>query len=163
MRNGTAIARAAVVLMVLAVGATVALPAGAAPGGCRDPLPLDPRALAAAMGWQSFQGASQFGPVCSASWETKSGETVSLLIYGPTSLQSMGIPSGSPKAAADRYQGESPKGVEAVPGAEDVYTVFDPKTANRRVFVRYRGKVYMLNLTGEKITLAALVKALLRS
>lgn len=163
MRYAAVITRATVTLLVLGAAAAAALPAGAAPGGCRDPLPIDPQAITAAMGWQSFQGASQFGPVCSASWETKSGETVSLLIYGPSSLQSMGIPAGSPKAAADRYRGESPKGVEAVPGARDVYTVFDPKTVNRRVFVRYRGKVYMLNISGEKITLAALVKALLRS
>ncbi|HET6947547.1 MAG TPA: hypothetical protein VFJ45_07025 [bacterium] len=46
---------------------------------------------------------------------------------------------------------------------KDVYTVFDPKTANRRVFVPYRGKVYMLNITAEKFPLAVLVKALLRS
>lgn len=115
------------------------------------------------MGWQSYSGAQQFGPVCSAQWRTKSGESVSLLIYGPTSLQSLGVKGSSPKDAADRYRGESPKGVESVPGVKDVYTVFDPKTANRRVFVPYRGKVYMLNITAEKFPLAVLVKALLRS
>jgi hypothetical protein len=137
--------------------------AAAAPGGCSDPLPIDPQAVVTAMGWKNYRGGQQAGPVCSLQWETKSGETVTVLMYGPTALQTLGVPAASTKAAADRYKGEGPKGVEAVPGAPDVYTVFDPKGPNRRVFVAYRSRVYMINITGEVLSVAALVKALLRS
>jgi hypothetical protein len=52
----------------------------------------------------------------------------SLMIYGPTPMAELGRTSSSKKQAADEYAGESPKGVEPVPGVRGAYMVFDPKT-----------------------------------
>jgi hypothetical protein len=68
----------------------------------------------------------------------------------------------STRRAADEYAGESPKGVEPVPGVEGAYMVFDPSTPNRRVFVEHEGKVYMI-VSQDRVPLAVLAKAVIQS
>jgi hypothetical protein len=63
--------------------------------------------------------------------------------------------------SVDRYRGESPKGVEPEPGLANACMVFDPKTPNRRIFLEYKKKVYMI-VSGEKIPLATIVKSVLQ-
>jgi hypothetical protein len=125
---------------------------------CKDPLPIDPAVVTKEMQLEKFTGANQAGPVCHLSWQGGSGP--SLLIYGPTGLASLGQKFASPREAADRYKGESPTGVEALPGVAGGYMVFDPKTPNRRLFVQVGGKVYMI-VSQEQIPLEVLSKAVL--
>ena len=152
----------------LAHAAAVLLVAAAALGGpslasaaCSDPLPIDPAVVTKALGLKAFNGASQTGPVCHVRWDANSGSGPSLLVYGPTWLERMGQKFSSPKQAAERYSGESPKGVEALPGVANGYMVYDPKTPNRRVFVEYDKKVYMI-VSGDSVPLATLAKAVIR-
>lgn len=91
---------------------------------------------------KAFGGADQMGPVCHLRRE--GGSSPSLMIYGPTPIADLGRTFSSTKQAADQYAGESPKGVEPLPGVKGAYMVFDPKTPNRRVFVEYKSKVYMI-------------------
>jgi hypothetical protein len=134
--------------------------ARAAAAACADPVPIDPAVVTKQMGLKAFSGATQAGPVCNLSWEAKSGSGPSLLLYGPSWLEKMGQKFTSTKQAAERYRAESPKGVEPVPGVANAYMVFDPKTPNRRVFVEYKGKVYMI-VSGDTVPLAALAKAVI--
>jgi hypothetical protein len=95
-------------------------------------------------------------------WEARNGQGPALLIYGPKSMAKLGQKfSSTTKEAADQYGGESPKGVEPVPGLANAYMVFDPKTPNRRIFIEYKKKVYMI-VSGEKIPLATIVKSVLQ-
>lgn len=135
--------------------------AQAASAACADPLPIDPAVVTQEMGLKAFSGATQAGPVCNLRWEAKSGSGPSLLLYGPGWLEKMGQKFTSTKQAAERYRAESPKGVEPVPGVANAYMVFDPKIPNRRVFVQYGGKVYMI-VSGDTVPLAALAKAVIR-
>jgi hypothetical protein len=48
-----------------------------------------------------------------------------------------------------------------VPGLANAYMVFDPKIPNRRIFIEYKKKVYMI-VSGEKIPLATIVKSVLQ-
>jgi len=41
------------------------------------------------------------------------------------------------------------------------YMVFDPKTPNRRVFVEYKGKVYMI-VSQDRVPLPVLAKAVIQ-
>jgi hypothetical protein len=123
---------------------------------CDDPLPLDPAVITKEMSLKSFSGANQMGPVCHLSWE--GGKGASLMIYGPTAMAGLGRKFTSPKQAAEQYKGESPKGVEPVPGLIDAYMVFDPKTPNRRVFVERNKKVYMI-VSQDQVPLEVLAKA----
>src|SRR5918995_3538070 len=113
-----------------------------APGQCDDPLPIDPAVVTREMKLNAFGGADQAGPACHLRWEGGSAPT--LMIYGPTPMAELGRTFTSTKQAADEYAGESPKGVESVPGVQGAYMVFDPATPNRRVFVKHGGKVYMI-------------------
>jgi len=144
----------------LLVGAVALGGPQAASAACTDPLPIDPAVIAKELGLKGFNGGSQAGPVCHLSWEAKSGSAPSLLVYGPTWLDKLGQKFTSTKQAAERYKGESPKGVEAVPGLANAYMVFDPKTPNRRVFVEHNKKVYMI-VSGDTVPLPALAKAVL--
>jgi hypothetical protein len=132
----------------------------AASAACADPLPIDPAVVTKELGLKAFSGASQAGPVCSLSWEAKAGAGPSLLLYGPTWLEKLDQKFSSTKQAAERYRAESPKGVEPVPGLANAYMVFDPKTPNRRVFVEYNKKVYMI-VSADTVPLATLAKAVL--
>jgi hypothetical protein len=67
----------------------------------------------------------------------------------------------STKQAADEYAGESPKGVESVPGVQGAYMVFDPATPNRRVFVKHGGKVYMI-VSQDQVPVAVLAQAIVQ-
>lgn len=125
---------------------------------CKDPLPIDPAVVTKEMQLEKFTGATQAGPVCHLSWQGGTGP--SLLIYGPTGLAGLGQKFASPREAAEKYKGESPKGVEGIPGVSGGYMVFDPKTPNRRLFVQVGGKVYMI-VSQEQIPLAVLSKAVL--
>lgn len=133
---------------------------GAASAACTDPLPIDPAVVAKELGVNGFNGGSQAGPVCHLSWEAKSGSAPSLLVYGPTWLDKLGQKFTSTKQAAERYKGESRKGVEPVPGLSNAYMVFDPKTPNRRVFVEHNNKVYMI-VSADTVPLPTLAKAVL--
>jgi hypothetical protein len=84
------------------------------------------------------------------------------MIYGPTPMADLGRTFSSTKQAADQYAGESPKGVEPLPGVKGAYMVFDPKTPNRRVSVEYKGKVYMI-VSRDRVPLAVLAKAVVQS
>ena len=53
------------------------------------------------------------------------------------------------------------EGVEPLPGVKGAYMVFDPKTPNRRVFVKYKGKVYMI-VSQDQVPLAVLAKAVVQ-
>jgi hypothetical protein len=64
-------------------------------------------------------------------------------------------------AAPPQYAGESPEGVEPVPGVPNAYMVFDPKIPNRRLFVAYKKKVYMI-VSQDQIPLATLAKAVIK-
>jgi hypothetical protein len=125
-------------------------------GQCDDPLPLDAAVVTREMKLKSFSGADQAGPVCHLRWE--GGTSPTLMIYGPTPMADLGRTFSSTKQAADQYAGESPKGVEPLPGVKGAYMVFDPKTPNRRVFVEYQGKVYMI-VSQDRVPLAVLAKA----
>ena len=127
---------------------------------CDDPLPIDPAVITQEMGLESFSGANQTGPVCGLNWEGGSG--VTLMIYGPKALADLGLKFTSPKQAAEKYAGESPKGVEAMPGAPNAYMVFDPKTPSRRVFVESNKNVYMIVMSQNPVPLAILAKALVK-
>lgn len=153
----TALLKAAASVLV---AVSVAGPRAAWAAQCADPLPIDPAVVTKELGLKSFGGASQTGPVCHLSWEAKSGAGPSLLVYGPTWLARLGQKFTSTKQAAERYKAESPKGVEPVPGLANAYMVFDPKTPNRRVFVEYDKKVYMI-VSGDTVPLAALAKAVI--
>ena len=140
-------------------GAALLILAAAAPvptADCDDPLPLDPAVITKEMNLKAFSGASQMGPVCHLSWE--GGKGASLMIYGPTAMAGLGRKFTSPKQAADQYKGESPKGVEPVPGLINAYMVFDPKTPNRRVFVESGKKVYMI-VSQDQVPLEVLARA----
>jgi hypothetical protein len=126
---------------------------------CDDPLPIDPAVVTREMKLQAFDGGDQAGPACHLGW--KGGSEPTLMIYGPTALADLGREFASPKQAADQYAGESPKGVEPLPGVLNGYMVFDPKTPNRRVFVAQRKKVYMI-VSQDHVPLAVLAKAVLR-
>jgi hypothetical protein len=155
MRRILVHAAAAVLAGAAALGAT-----RVASAACADPLPIDPAVITKEMGLKAFSGATQAGPVCNLRWEAKSGSGPSLLLYGPSWLEKMGQKFTSTKQAAERYRAESPKGVEPVPGLKNAYMVFDPKTPNRRVFIEYNRKVYMI-VSGDTVALASLAKAVL--
>jgi hypothetical protein len=82
------------------------------------------------------------------------------MIYGPTPMAEFGRTFSSSRQAADQYAGESPKGVEPVPGVKGAYMVFDPSTPNRRVFLEYRRAVYMI-VSQDRVPLDVLAKAIL--
>ena len=150
---------AAALLTAIILLGVVDIP-GAEAGQCEDPLPVNPEVVTKEMGLKAFTGANQYGPVCHLNWSAKSGKGPNLLIYGPKSMANLGQKFASTKEAADRYRGESPKGVEPVRGLANAYMVFDPKTPNRRIFVEYKKKIYMI-VSGETITLAKIVKSVL--
>jgi len=83
------------------------------------------------------------------------------MIYGPTPMAELGRTFSSTKEAADQYAGESPKGVEPLPGVKGAYMVFDPATPNRRVLLEYRGKVYMI-VSQDRVPIAVLAKAIVQ-
>lgn len=143
---------------LLALGLLTA-PAGPGPRPCDDPLPIDPAVVTQELKLKSFGGSDQMGPVCHVRWE--GGSSPSLLIYGPKAMAGLGHTFSSPKQAADQYAGESPEGVEPVPGVKGAYMVFDPKTPNRRVFVEHQGEVYMI-VSQDQVPLAALAKAIVQ-
>jgi hypothetical protein len=130
-----------------------------APGQCDDPLPIDPAIVTQEMKLKTFGGADQMGPACHLRWE--GGSSPTLMIYGPTPMADMGRTFSSTKQAADQYAGESPKGAEPLPGVKGAYMVFDPKTPNRRVFLKYKGKVYMI-VSQDQVPLAVLAKAVVQ-
>ena len=145
----------------LALLLTIRLAASSSPvpGQCDDPLPIDPAVVTREMKLEAFGGGDQAGPACHLRW--KGGSEPTLMMYGPTALADLGREFASPKQAADQYAGESPKGVEPLPGIPGGYMVFDPKTPNRRVFLPYRKKVYMI-VSQDRVPLAVLAKAVLR-
>jgi len=51
--------------------------------------------------------------------------------------------------------------VEPVPGVPNAYMVFDPKIPNRRLFVAYKKKVYMI-VSQDQIPLTTLAKAVIK-
>jgi hypothetical protein len=128
-------------------------------GQCDDPLPIDPAIVTQEMKLKAFGGADQMGPVCHLRWE--GGSSPALMIYGPTPMADLGRTFSSTKQAADEYAGESPKGVEPLPGVKGAYMVFDPKTPNRRVFVEYKDKVYMI-VSQDQVPLPVLAKAVIQ-
>jgi hypothetical protein len=139
----------------------VATPGGAAATeSCDDPLPLDPAVVTQQMGFRSYDGPMQMGPMCMLSWKDRSGASVSLLVYGPKALASLAGDARSAKDLAKKYAGESPRGAEPISGVKNGFTVFDPKTRNRRVLVEHGGKPYLINVTAEKIPLDKLAPAL---
>jgi len=138
----------------LALSSTAVAPEGQ----CDDPLPIDPAVVTQQMHLDKFGGADQAGPACHLRWE--GGSSPTLMIYGPSVLASLGT-FKSPKDAAEQYAGESPKGVEPLPGVPNGFMVFDPKTPNRRVFVAYRGKVYMI-VSQDRVPVGMLAKAIIR-
>ncbi len=89
------------------------------------------------------------------------GSGPTLMICGPTELADLGRTFTSPKQGADQYAGESPKGVEPLPGVADGYMVFDPGTPNRRAFVAYHKKGYMI-VSQDRVPLDVLVMAVLQ-
>jgi hypothetical protein len=131
----------------------------AARAACKDPLPIDPDVVTKEMKLKAFSGADQMGPVCNMRWD--GGSSPSVMVYGPTALAGMGQKFTSAKQAADQYRGESPKGVEPVPGVPGAFMVFDPKTPNRRIFVEHQKKVYML-VSQDQIPLSVLAQAVLK-
>jgi hypothetical protein len=145
-------------MFALLVAAGHAIMPAPAPGPCVNPLPIDPAIVTRELKLQAFAGAEASGPVCYARWE--GGSSPALMIYGPTPMAELGRTFGSTKEAADQYAGESPKGVEPLPGVKGAFMVFDPKTPNRRVFVKYKEKVYMI-VSQDQVPLAVLAKAIL--
>lgn len=129
------------------------------PGQCDDPLPIDPGIVTQEMKLKGFARADQMGPACHLSWDGGSSPTI--MIYGPTPMADLGRRFSSTKQAADEYAGESPKGVEPLSGVKGAYMVFDPTTPNRRVFVTFRGKVYMI-VSQDKVPLGVLAKAVVQ-
>jgi hypothetical protein len=129
------------------------------PDQCDDPLPIDPGIVTQQMKLKAFARADQMGPACHLSWEGGSSPTI--MIYGPTPMADLGRTFSSTKQAADEYAGESPKGVEPLPGVKGAYMVFDPTTPNRRVFVLFKGKVYMI-VSQDRIPLTVLAKSVLQ-
>ena len=125
---------------------------------CDDPLPIDPAIVTREMKLKAFSRADQAGPACHLSWE--GGSSPALMVYGPTPMAELGQTFKSTREAADQYAGESPKGVEPVPGVKGAYMVFDPSTPNRRVFVEHRRKVYMI-VSQDQVPLAVLAQAIL--
>jgi hypothetical protein len=146
------------VLALLIAGGLAVTPASAL-GQCVDPLPIDPAVVTQEMKLKGFGKPDQAGPACHLNWE--GGSSPSLMIYGPTPMAELGRTFSSTKQAADEYAGESPKGVEPVPGVKGAYMVFDPKTPNRRVFVKYKGKVYMV-VSQDLVPVAVLAKAIIQ-
>lgn len=142
-------------LLAIVLAASPAPPAG----DCDDPLPIDPAVVTKEMKLEAFGGGSQLGPACHLRW--KGGSQPALMIYGPTAMADMGRKFTSTKQAADQYAGESPKGVEPVPGVPNGYMVFDPKIPNRRLFVASQKKVYMI-VSQDQIPLAILAKAVIQ-
>jgi hypothetical protein len=126
---------------------------------CDDPLPIDPGMVTQEMKLKTFSGADQAGPACHLRWE--GGSSPNLMVYGPTPMAELGRTFSSTKQAADEYAGEAPKGVEPVPGVKGAYMVFDPATPNRRVFVMFKGKVYMI-VSQDRVPLAVLAKAIVQ-
>jgi hypothetical protein len=108
---------------------------------------------------KTFGRADQAGPACHLRWE--GGSSPTLMIYGPTAMADVGRTFSSTKQAADQYAGESPKGVEPLPGVKGGYMVFDPSTPNRRVFVEYQRKVYMI-VSQDQVPLGVLAKAVVQ-
>jgi hypothetical protein len=143
-------------MTALLVHAALAL---AIPGQCDDPLPIDPAVVTREMQLKAFDGGNQAGPACHLSWQGGSGPT--LMIYGPTALGDLGRRFSSARQGADQYAGESPKGVEPLPGVAGAFMVYDPGTPNRRVFVEYRKQVYMI-VSQDRVPVAILAKAVLR-
>ena len=87
---------------------------GSAP--CSDPLPLEPAVVTREMKLTGFGGSDQTGPMCYLRWE--GGTSPGLMIYGPTPMAELGRTFGSAREAADQYAGESPTGMEPLPGVE---------------------------------------------
>ncbi len=146
-------------IMALLITSRLAISPVSAAGQCDDPLPIDPAAVTQEMKLKAFAGADQTGPVCHLRWE--GGTSPTLMIYGPTPMADLGRTFSSTKQAADEYAGESPTGVQPLPGVKGTYMVFDPKTPNRRVFVAYKGKVYMI-VSQDLVPLAVLAKAVIQ-
>jgi hypothetical protein len=149
---------APVTLLVLLITSRLALNPAPAVGQCDDPLPIDPAVVTQEMKLKAFGGADQMGPACHLRWE--GGSSPTLMIYGPTPMAELGQTFSSAKQGSDEYAGESPKGVEPLPGVKGAYMVFDPKIPNRRVFVEYKGKVYMI-VSQDRVPLAVLAKAVI--
>jgi hypothetical protein len=147
----------AVVTLLVASGSAVN-PAQSL-GQCADPLPIDPAIVTREMRLKSFGGADQAGPACHLRWEGGSSPTI--MVYGPTPMAELGRTFKSTREAADQYAGESPKGVEAVPGVKGAYMVFDPSTPNRRLFVEYQKKVYMI-VSQDQVPVTVLAKAIIQ-
>jgi hypothetical protein len=145
-------------LLALLITSGLALNPAPAVGQCDDPLPIDPAVVTQEMKLKAFGGADQMGPACHLRWE--GGSRPTLMIYGPTPMAELGRTFSSAKQAADQYAGESPKGAEPLPGVKGAYMVFDPKTPNRRVFVEYKGKVYMI-VSQDRVPQAVLAKAVI--
>ena len=127
---------------------------------CDDPLPIDPAVVTQEMKLKGFSGSDQAGPACHLSWE--GGSSPAFMVYGPTPMAELGQTFKSTREAADQYAGESPKGVEPVPGVKGAYMVFDPSTPNRRVFVEYGKKVYMI-VSQDQVPLTVLAGAILQA
>jgi hypothetical protein len=142
-------------VFVFVLLALAAVPAAAQ---CRDPLPIDPDVVTKQLKLKGF-GASQAGPVCQLRWQ--GGSAPSMTIFGPTAMTVMGRKFTSAKEAAAQYRGESPKGVEPLPGVPNGYMVFDPKTPNRRLFVEHQKRVYMI-VTQDPIAVDVLARAVRR-
>ena len=160
---GALLARAwlfAVRSALVPLGAVATIDAAAAAGGCDEPLPLDPAIVTKQMGFRSFDGPRQAGPMCALTWTDKSGASVSVLVYGPKALASLAGEAKSAKDLAKKYAAESPKGAEPIGGVKNGFTVFDPKTRNRRILVEHRGRPYLINVTGEAIPLDKIAAAL---
>jgi len=149
--------RATLALLVL-LALTLPATSAAQAAKCSDPLPINPEVVTKEMKLKAFGGGDQSGPMCLLRWEGGSDPTV--MIYGPTAMADLGKNFTSAKQAADQYRGESAKGVEPLPGVANAYMVFDPKTPNRRVFVEYKKKVYMI-VSQDRVPVAILAKALI--
>jgi hypothetical protein len=126
---------------------------------CKDPLPINPEVVTKQLKLKAFTGANQFGPVCQLAWAGPSSPT--LMIYGPSAMAGMGRKFTSAKQAAEQYSGESPKGVEPLPGVGKGFMVFDPKTPNRRLFVEYQKQVYMI-VSQDKIPVEIIAQAVIQ-
>jgi hypothetical protein len=146
-------------LLALLIAGRLAVTLAPGLAQCDDPLPIDPAIVTQEMKLKAFAGADQMGPVCHLRWE--GGSSPSLMIYGPTPIADLGQTFSSTKQAADQYAGESPKGVEPLTGVKGAYMVFDPKIPNRRVFVEYKGKVYMI-VSQDQVPLPVLAKAVIQ-
>ncbi|HEY3012615.1 MAG TPA: hypothetical protein VGJ36_07720 [Gemmatimonadales bacterium] len=146
-------------VLALLIASGLAVTPAPGPGQCDDPLPIDPAIVTQEMKLKTFGRADQAGPACHLRWE--GGSSPTLMIYGPTAMADVGRTFSSTKQAADQYAGESPKGVEPLPGVKGGYMVFDPSTPNRRVFVEYQRKVYMI-VSQDQVPLGVLAKAVVQ-